>query len=302
MDCGDGKVRRCYPILAAYIADNPEQTRIASCCRNLCYRCIVPRDARGNYQHSPDRHHKNTANALEAQALGCTTSLFSTQGLKPFGKPFWADLPLCDIFTCLTPDILHQLHKGVFKDHLFAWCQKLMKNSSDMDEQYKSMPRHSMLWHFQAGVTKLKQSTAKEHKEMEKVFIGTMAGLVPDDVMPVIVAAIDFIYYSRLPSPTTTTIRWLEDTLKQLHKHKHVFVKYGVRTHFNINKVHSMLHYSASIHALGAADGYNTETPERLHIEFAKHAYLATNCKDFFSQMVQYLSRCERVFKFDAYL
>jgi hypothetical protein len=137
---------------------------------------------------------------------------------------------------------------------------------------------------------------------MEKVFIGAMSGLVPDDVMPVIVAAIDFIYYSRLPSPTTTTIRWLEDALKRFHEHKHVFVKYGVRAHFNINKVHSMLHYSASIRALGAADGYNTETPERLHIEFAKRAYLATNRKDFFSQMVQYLSQRERVFKFDAYL
>jgi hypothetical protein len=40
MNCGDGKVCRCYPILAAYIADNPEQTRIASCRRNLCYQCI----------------------------------------------------------------------------------------------------------------------------------------------------------------------------------------------------------------------------------------------------------------------
>ncbi|KAG8730719.1 hypothetical protein FRC10_002397, partial [Ceratobasidium sp. 414] len=31
MNCGDGYVRHCYPILAAYIADNPEQTMIAGC-------------------------------------------------------------------------------------------------------------------------------------------------------------------------------------------------------------------------------------------------------------------------------
>ncbi|KAG9096388.1 hypothetical protein FRC07_010940, partial [Ceratobasidium sp. 392] len=44
------------------------------------------------------------------------------------------------------------------------------------------------------------------------------------------------------------------------------------------------------------------ETPERLHIEFAKQAYKATNHKNFFEQMVVYLDRRERVNKFDAYL
>ncbi|KAF8596730.1 hypothetical protein BDV93DRAFT_405243, partial [Ceratobasidium sp. AG-I] len=47
MNCGDGFVRHCFPILAAYIADNPEQTLIAGCQKNLCHRCIVKHDQRG---------------------------------------------------------------------------------------------------------------------------------------------------------------------------------------------------------------------------------------------------------------
>jgi hypothetical protein len=306
MECGDGFVCQCFPILAAYLADNPEQTMIASCQRNLCYKCTVHRDAHGDLQKDADRHPQHTSDALEAQVLGHTSVLFKTQGLKPCGKPFWANLPHCDIFNCLTPNILHQLHKGVFKDHLLSWCTQLIEkrsgNISDVNSRYQHMPRHSELRHFLAGITNLRQSTANEHKEMQKVVIGVMARLVPDDVMPVIVATVDFIHYARLPSHTTTTLALLDNALERFHEHKHVFVKYGIRNHFNINKIHSMLHYSSSILSLGTADGYNTETPERLHIEFAKRAYKATNRNDFFSQMTEYLERRERVFKFDAYL
>lgn len=324
IECGDGFVRHCYPILAAYIADNPEQTMIASCRKNLCYRCIVARDKRGDLPHNPTpaRNPQYTADALEAQSLNHTTLLFASEGLKPYGKPFWANLPglpqpsppevhglplpPCDIFTCLTPDILHQLHKGVFKDHLMNWCISLLKKTlgtaDTIDNRYKSMPKHSNLRHFLSGVTTLKQSTASEHREMQKVFIGVIAGLVPDKVLQVVVAIIDFIYFARLPVHTTTTLQLLDDALERFHANKHVFIENGIRSNFNVNKIHSMIHYSKSIRQLGTADGYNTETPERLHIEFAKRAYKATNRHDFFRQMTVYLERRERVAKFDMYL
>ncbi|KAJ7291698.1 hypothetical protein C8J57DRAFT_219441 [Mycena rebaudengoi] len=47
--------------------------------------------------------------------------------------------------------------------------------------------------------------------------------------------------------------------------------------------------------ALGSADGYNTESPERLHIDFAKKAYQATNHRDYVEQMALWLQRQEAV-------
>jgi hypothetical protein len=308
MDCGDGFVQHCYPIVAAYIANNPEQTMIAGCCRNLCHRCIILQDQRGDFYNTPPeaRVPSHTADALEANDYGHTTSLFESQGLKPFGKPFWADLPHTNIFSCLTPNILHQLHKGVFKDHLMEWCLKLIESTGgsidNVDYRFKAMPPHSNLRHFSSGVTKLKQTTANKHREMQKVFIAVMAGLVPKDVLPVILATVEFIQFARLPVHTSATLALMDDALRCFHAHKDVFIKYNICTDFNINKIHSMSHYSKSVLELGTLDAYNTETPERLHIEFAKRAYKATNRKDFFSQMMTYLERRKRVAKFNAYL
>lgn len=228
---------------------------------------------------------------------------FDNQGLKPFGLPFWADLPLCNIYTCLAPDLLHQLHKGVF-DHLLEWCLTVANNDAEVDRRMSALPSHPSLRHFTSGFTNLKQTTGTEHRHIQKVILGVLAGLVPDDVLNAMRAIVDFIYYSQFDTHTSHTLLLLDDALSSWHEYKDVFVRLRIRHElfFRINKIHSMEHYSDLIRQLGAADGFNTELPERLHIEYAKLAYKATNRKQYLRQMCTYLSRCEAIYRFDDYL
>src|SRR5882757_9202802 len=70
MTCADGWVRRVYTILAAYIADFPEQCLVACCMESWCPRCLVQHDERGSPAWSKPRDQKETIEVLRQRAQG----------------------------------------------------------------------------------------------------------------------------------------------------------------------------------------------------------------------------------------
>lgn len=303
MLCSDGEVRLVFPILSAYLADHPEQCLIACCKENRCPKCLVPRLERGNSDfRSQLRDVDETLEILQAASLKMDdTDQFGVHGLRPV-DPFWKNLPHCDIFSTFTPDLLHQLHKGVFGDHVSKWARRMVPRKDEIDCRFKSMTTHPSLRHFQKGVTLVSQWTGQEYKELEKVFLGVIAGATDGAIVSAVRAVLDFIYYAHFECHTDSTLKKLEVAWSDFHERKSIFVQHGVRDHFNIPKLHSMQHYLHMIKSHGTADNFNTELPERLHIDIAKDTFSHTNKRDYISQMRLRLQRQEAVCKFTAYL
>jgi hypothetical protein len=113
---------------------------------------------------------------------------------------------------------------------------------------------------------------------------------------------LDFSYHAQLHIQTTESLEALQTALTVFHANKDILKELAVREHFNIPKLHQLSHYVQSITLLGAADGFNTELPERLHIDFAKDSYRASNKRDYEEQMALWLQRQEAVFIRSAYL
>ncbi|KAJ7786770.1 hypothetical protein B0H14DRAFT_2630191 [Mycena olivaceomarginata] len=261
MVCADNFVRNVWPILAAYVADYPEQCLVACCKENRCPECKVEHTKRGDHMPCEKRDAMETLYLMGRQQHGEKDSAFEAEGIRAVYPPFWRDLPHSDIFQSFTPDLLHQLHKGVFKDHLVKWCTEII-GQLVVDQRFRQMPDHPGLRHFKNGISSVSQWTGTEHKEMEKVFLG----LVAAGAHPELVHALG-----------------------------------GRKEHFDIPKIHSLEHYEPSIRLFGSADGFNTESPERLHIDYAKNAYRASNRKDYIVQMTLWLQRQESVARFSAF-
>jgi hypothetical protein len=175
---------------------------------------------------------------------------FMHLGLQP-NHPFWEDLPYCDIFSCFTLDLLHQLHKGVFKDHVVKWATKCLEGGADeINQRFRAMPRGSNLRHFHKGISLISQWTGSKYKNMEKVFLGILSGLAEPGLICVIHATLDFIYYAHFEAHTLDSLQKLDEAWVIFHENLQYFVDMGVCKscdNFNIPKLHLMQHYINSI-------------------------------------------------------
>ncbi|KAG1815935.1 uncharacterized protein BJ212DRAFT_1504232 [Suillus subaureus] len=274
MVCADSMIHQVYPILAAYVVDFPEQCLVTCCKENHCPKCLVTVDERGDPLSTPMRDPPLIKEILKKRQDGQRPAEFEDYGLRTVYHPFWADLPHTDIFLAFTPDLLHQLHKGIFKDHLVKWCLEII-GKAEMDACFKAIPDYPSLQYFKKGISTVKQWTGTEHKQMQRVFVGLLA---------------------------VDTLDHLESTLSVFHANKEILCKLEVRDHFNIPKLHQLLHYVQSISLFGTTDSFNTELPEQLHIDFAKEAYHASNKCDYGEQMALWLQHQEAVFLRGSYL
>src|SRR3984885_15707300 len=103
--------------------------------------------------------------------------------------PFTTSWPYSDIHGAISPDILHQVFKGVFK-HVMTWVvdhisryhmmtDKAVKG--ELDRRFQQMLPWPGLKEFNKGISAIKTWQGHEQKDMMRVYIGVINGLVDDE-------------------------------------------------------------------------------------------------------------------------
>jgi hypothetical protein len=125
---GDGVVRLGFPVVAAYVADYPEQA-LVTCTRysQTCPKCSVSKDELGEHVIGDPRHQEQSIRTIHRASRQSTRArayaALKDHSLNLFPGPFFIGLLHCNIHDAITPDILHQIYQGLVK-HLCGWLPR----------------------------------------------------------------------------------------------------------------------------------------------------------------------------------
>jgi hypothetical protein len=207
----------------------------------------------------------------------------------------------CNIYSCMNVDWLHQLLKGLCKDHTWEWIVSFLKEMYGkekgldlIDERFSIIPRFSNIRQFGDKLTRVKQWTGAEYKDMLKVWLAALAPLLKGhpDHFKFIKSVTDFILITSYHSHTETTLKYLQDALSGISSNIHLFLPYR-KSHSmsKIPKIHSLLHYIECIREMGSADNSDTEISEAAHKNLIKDGYRSSNKVNYIPQMLRWETR-----------
>jgi len=156
----DGFQRQCFPLLAAWVGDYPEQVIIAQVLYGSCPMCEIPEGT--PMGHSTCRALDNSWEQHVHSELLDETSIdvLHTLHVHPIHNQFW-QFPLCNVYRLWQPDELHQLLLGLVKD-LLHWLLKYLKarNVKDQfDNGFTSVPQYPGLQRFSKPFDSMESSS-----------------------------------------------------------------------------------------------------------------------------------------------
>ncbi len=136
MVCADSFIRDSYLVLVANVCDHPEMCMIGCCQENVCPTCDTEPNDRGDPEPGHTKDTEDLTRILHDHGRNLKPREFKDLKLRSVPTPYWAGLPLCNIGMSFAPDLLHQMYKGVFKDHLVSWCTTAVAEGPHQEKPY----------------------------------------------------------------------------------------------------------------------------------------------------------------------
>ncbi|KLO04121.1 hypothetical protein SCHPADRAFT_841012, partial [Schizopora paradoxa] len=300
--CPDMYYRRCIYGLGALIVDYPDQVFHTCIVQGWCPKCTSKSSALDDDPEGVPRtleFAESLVDGLDAQ------DLWDGFGMVDGLVPFTNDFPRADVYELISPDLLHQIIKGTFKDHLVTWvnaylvkkCGKARarKVLTIMDRRLAAVPPFSCLRRFAEG-RGFKQWTGDDSKALMKVYLPAIRGLVPDNMVRTLRSFLEFCYLARRSIVTISDIEKIEDAVDDFHVFREVFRVPGVRPKgFSLPRQHSITHYSIHIQLFGAPNGLCSSITESKHIKAVKKPWRRSNKFNALKQMLLINQRMDKL-------
>ncbi|KAF7299534.1 hypothetical protein MIND_00903800 [Mycena indigotica] len=259
--CCDRHFRRAIYDFCANISDYPEQVLYTCIVQGRCPICLAPPEELESDEPSPLRSKAHTQTLLDAGYS--LRELWDEFGIVGDVIPFTNDFPRADIHELISPDLLHQMIKGVFKDHLVDWIvdyiattydkQGAQRILADIDRRIAVTPPFPGLRNFPMG-RNFKQWTGDDSKGLMKVFLPAISGRIPSGMVRTVSYFMEFCYLARRSVISEDTLKAMETAWANFHEARESFR--DVRPEgFSLPRQHSGDHYVSGIRKFGVANG-----------------------------------------------
>ncbi|KAK0449354.1 hypothetical protein EV421DRAFT_1889156 [Armillaria borealis] len=255
----NGHYRRTIFRLGPYIGDYPEQVLLACIIQRWCAKCTGHQN---NLDGEATQHsHVHTMACFEAMS---PKELWDNYGIVDGIIPFTHGFPCTDIHELLSPDLLHQVIKGTFKDHLVTWVKEYIVQEND------------------------KKDATQILADIDRRY--TISGHVPSQMMHTVATFMEFCYLVQCSVLDEDDLVVLDNTIERYHREQEIFHDVGIQPDgFSLPWQHSI--------NFGAPNGLCSSITESKHIKAIKKPW---RCSSQFNTLPQMLQINERLDKLHA--
>ena len=245
-------------------------------------------------------HHSET----DLGTLEKYEKVVKTYCLNGVQLPFWRNWSLsADCSKFLTSEPLHHWHR-MFWDHDAKWCI-IAVGEVEIDFRFSVLHNRTGYRHFGDSISKLKQVTGREQRDIQRYIIVVIADAVPPLFLITIQALVDFQYLAQSPRINENVCERIADALWTFHQHKQAILDAGARRgkkkpldHFQIPKLELLQSVVTTIKLSGPPCQWSANFTEHAHIEVVKNPARSGSNHDHESQICRYLDRLEKIRNF----
>ncbi|KAJ7473215.1 hypothetical protein FB451DRAFT_290240 [Mycena latifolia] len=319
--CPDGHFRRIIYGLGPYIADYPEQVWLAGIVQNWCPKC----DAHPDHLDEEGAHLRTKTKTDTLITCFDPGILWDDYGIRSDVVPYTHDFPHADIHELISSDLLHQVIKGTFKDHLVSWVNEYLvlehgekraqEIIQDIDRRLSAVPEFPGLRRFPDG-RDFNQWTGDDskalmkvriclclqnsrlgltHVALMKIYLGAVAGYLPSDMITSLSAFMDLCYLVRRNAISAPDLTRIQNALERFHHFRKIFIECGVRTDISLPRQHSLIHYPRCIQLFGSPNGLCSSITESKHIKAVKEPWRRSSRYKALGQMLVTLTRLDKL-------
>ncbi|KAJ7038598.1 hypothetical protein C8F04DRAFT_1209379 [Mycena alexandri] len=221
-------------------------------------------------------------------------------------RPFWQDWPMAEPSIFLTPEILHHWFKFAY-DHIVKWCIAAL-GAAEIDFRFSVLRPHTGMRHFKEGISKAKQVTGREHRDILRYLIPVIAEAkgVTKAFVTALASIVDFFYHGQAPEIDDDVLDQMDGALANFHQHKSAILKAGVRkgkkgpiNNWHIPKLEFLQSVVAATRANGVPLQWTADVTEHAHITEVKAPASNSNNQGYEAQICRHLDRRDKCDLFD---